>query len=254
MTLGKLLTNRGRFDDAEFLYRRALEVLDPDSREAGALTMALGDLLTDRGSLEDAEYLYRRTLDRAHSGNPAVRYLATRLGELLTRRGRLREAEFIYRRVLETLDPGGADAKDIGRRLIELLSGRGMTGEVERLQRRSSVGYPRVLHLSVEGTQMEGIAASLDDWLASGQAFSPSSVDRGWRYIGRTGRGGSAAVQVLVDTRLSLMHLITTIAQWRDSSPLHPSITITAAHSDVPSIRIASSEPEEVIDAMIHFM
>ena len=65
--LGSLLEAQGKLEEAEVLYRRALEgferVLGVDHPNTLTSVNNLGWLLQDQGKLEEAEVLYRRALE-----------------------------------------------------------------------------------------------------------------------------------------------------------------------------------------------
>ncbi len=91
----------GRLGDAEFLYRRLLEV----APEHGIANFYLGIILKDRGELEEAVPFFRRALER----DPAQAEICCFLGLTLQDLGQKAEAESLFRRALQ-LKPAMAEA------------------------------------------------------------------------------------------------------------------------------------------------
>jgi Flp pilus assembly protein TadD len=100
--LGNLLTESGRFDEAEAAYRRAL-ALRADFAEAHG---NLGGLMQTRKRDAEAESAYRHALTL----RPDLPDTLRNLSSLLHARGRLNEAEETYRRLLN-VRPGDIDAR-----------------------------------------------------------------------------------------------------------------------------------------------
>ncbi len=107
--LGLLLTDTNRFEEAEPLLRRALEIETAafgENHPAVARGLNnLGQLLKDTNRLEDAEPLLRRALEisEAHFGeqHPTVAICSNNLATLLHDTNRVEEAEPLLRRALE---------------------------------------------------------------------------------------------------------------------------------------------------------
>ncbi len=91
----------GRFADAEFLYRRLLEV----APEHGNANFYLGIILKDRGDLADAVPYFRRALEC----DPTQAEVCCFLGLTLQDLGEKTEAETLFRRALQ-LRPTMAEA------------------------------------------------------------------------------------------------------------------------------------------------
>ena len=117
--LGCTLSDLGRLDEAEASYRRALQV-KPDFAEAH---FNLGSTLNDLGRLDEAEASYRRALQI----KPDFAKAHFKMGSTLNDLGRLDEAEASYRRALQ-IKPDFAEAHfDLG----NILGGLGRLGEAE---------------------------------------------------------------------------------------------------------------------------
>jgi tetratricopeptide (TPR) repeat protein len=94
---GADLEGKGRFDEADAFYRRALEA-DPDHYEA---RLGLGNCHLFRNRLEDALAEYRR----AHAANPADPKVCNNLAHVLVALGRdLEEAEALADRAVAQYD------------------------------------------------------------------------------------------------------------------------------------------------------
>ncbi|MCA1680252.1 MAG: tetratricopeptide repeat protein [Actinobacteria bacterium] len=108
--LGVLYKYTGHFDEAEALYRRALQIVDarqgPEHVDAATLWHNLGGLEHSRGRHAQAEPAARRALTiRTHAlgaGHPDVAADAAALGAILDALGRLDEAEELLRGALQT--------------------------------------------------------------------------------------------------------------------------------------------------------
>ena len=98
---GVILTNLGKFQEAEISYRKAIEFY-PKHSEAH---YNLGNLLSILGKLQDAELLYRKAIKL----NPNYIKAHYNLGLLLSNLDKLQDAEFSYKKVIE-LDPNHTDA------------------------------------------------------------------------------------------------------------------------------------------------
>ncbi|WAU82394.1 tetratricopeptide repeat protein [Streptomyces sp. Qhu-G9] len=119
--LGILLSDAGRVEEAEQLYRQAMNAGHTDS------AFNLGNLLADAGRVEEAEQLYRQAVDAGHTN------AANNLGILLTRAGRVEEAEQLYR---QASIAGNTDA---AYNLGKLLADAGRVEEAEQLYRYASI-------------------------------------------------------------------------------------------------------------------
>jgi tetratricopeptide (TPR) repeat protein len=103
--LGVLRKAEGRYDEAEALYRRALELLDRRDRESRAtLAHNLGGIEHARGRFARAEPHARRSVElrsKLHGArHPAVAADMVALAAVLDGRGRFTEASQLYRRAL----------------------------------------------------------------------------------------------------------------------------------------------------------
>jgi tetratricopeptide (TPR) repeat protein len=104
--LGRVAHRRGDLDEAERLYRRALEISDRLDDHPGIASgyHQLGILAQTRGDLDEAERLYRRALEISERRDDESRLATTyhQLGVLAHARGDLDEAERLYRQALST--------------------------------------------------------------------------------------------------------------------------------------------------------
>tara|TARA_A100001388_G_scaffold276606_1_gene264789 strand:- start:274 stop:1755 length:1482 start_codon:yes stop_codon:yes gene_type:complete len=98
---GVILTNLGKFQEAELSYRKAIEFY-PKHAEAH---YNLGNLLSILGKSHEAELLYRKAIEL----NPNYVKAHYNLGHLLSNLGKFQEAELSYRMVIE-LDPNHINA------------------------------------------------------------------------------------------------------------------------------------------------
>ena len=102
--LGGLLEACGKLDEAEALYRRALEgmerVLGPDHSDTLTSVNNLGLLLQARGELAEAEVLCRRALEGRERvlgpDHSSTLSSVNNLGSLLKAGGKLDEAEALF--------------------------------------------------------------------------------------------------------------------------------------------------------------
>ena len=146
---GTLLQDLARFDEAEPLLRRALEIneatLGPDHPDTGDSAGNLGSLLKDKGDLDAAEPLMRRALeiDEAALGpdHTSTGISAGNLGSLLEAKGDLDAAEPLMRRGLEideaALGPDHPETGNAMGNLGLLLKEKGDYDAAEPLMRRA---------------------------------------------------------------------------------------------------------------------
>ncbi|MFG3253977.1 tetratricopeptide repeat protein [Streptomyces sp. NPDC048172] len=190
--LGVLLATAGRLEEAEALFRRAVEEggeretravfnLGVLHREAGRAEEAeaayrraaeaghskamnnLGTLLRQAGRLDEAEDLFRRA---AREGHAKSHY---NLGNLLRRAGRLEEAEAAFR---EAAADGHAKAQ---LNLGVLLRRTGRTEEAELFLRRAALsGDPKALDSLTALLRETGRADEPEDWGSEGEPEGPS--------------------------------------------------------------------------------
>ena len=122
---GVILRNNGKYKEAEFLQRKAIE-LKPDFAEAYS---NLGNILKDIGKFKEAELSTRKAIElnsdfaKAHSN----------LGNILKDLGKLKEAEFTARKAIE-LDPDYAESY---LNLGNILRDRGKLKEAELSTRKA---------------------------------------------------------------------------------------------------------------------
>jgi tetratricopeptide (TPR) repeat protein len=107
--LAELYVQRGRYADAEPLYKRAIDAWGhAGTSQEPSLASALGnlgDLYRQTGRYSEAEPLYKRALqirEAANSPNdPRIAASVGKLGELYRMEGRFPEAETLLKRSLE---------------------------------------------------------------------------------------------------------------------------------------------------------
>jgi len=108
---GVILKGLGKLQDAEFLYRKAIEI-KPDFADAHS---NLGSILKDLGKLQDAELSYRKAIDI----KPDFANALYNLGNILIELKQLTDAEIFIRKAIE-IEPNFADAfSDLGSILLE---------------------------------------------------------------------------------------------------------------------------------------
>jgi predicted O-linked N-acetylglucosamine transferase (SPINDLY family) len=148
--LGILLHDRGRLEEAETSYRRALQ-LKPDYAQA---LSNLGRTLHDMGRLAEAEAGYRRALQL----KPDYAEVHSNLGNTLHDLGRLDEAEASYRQALR-IKPEYAEAHcNLGSTLHDL----GRLAEAEASWRRAlqlkpdyAMAYSNILFCLSQSTTVD---------------------------------------------------------------------------------------------------
>lgn len=147
--LGLYLEERARLDEAEPMFRRALEIgekaLGNNHPNVAIALNNLASLLEEMGRFDEAEPMYRRALqiDEKALGedHPSVARDLNNLAELLRETGRLKEAEPIYRRALEIAEKSfGAEHPKVAiclNNLALLLKETGHKKEAEPMYRRA---------------------------------------------------------------------------------------------------------------------
>ncbi len=111
---GIILRGYGKFEEAEYLQRKAIEI-KPDFANA---YINLGNVLQDRGKLQEAERSTRKAIEL----KPDFANAYINLGNILLKRGKLKEAEEITHKAI-SLKPNSAQAylnlgvilKDLGK-------------------------------------------------------------------------------------------------------------------------------------------
>jgi CHAT domain-containing protein/Tfp pilus assembly protein PilF len=149
--LAELYREQGRYEGAELLFRRSLEirekVLGPDHPEVALALHNLAGLYLKQGRYSEAEPLYRRSLGifekNLGPNHPDVARSLNNLAELYREQGRYTEAEPLYRRSLAIREKAlGLDHPDVGTGLNNLALLHFMQGhyaEAEPLMQRSLV-------------------------------------------------------------------------------------------------------------------
>ncbi|GAB2622901.1 hypothetical protein GCM10027168_63620 [Streptomyces capparidis] len=154
--LGLLLQRAGRVDEAENVWRAAID--------AGDLSAAchLGDMLFDTGHTDEAEAVYRAAAQAGHLG------AASHLGTLLNETGRSKEAEAVWR--------AAADAGELSaaHNLGNVLMGARRNDEAEGFLRAAAeTGYlPAAYNLGFLLMETGRAAEAESIWRAAAQAGS----------------------------------------------------------------------------------
>ena len=136
-TVADLLWRREKYDEAEPLYREALdgfrEVLGPRDPNTLSILGNLGVLLEDAGRLAEAEPLVREVVDpirEVHGPrHPQTLTSVHNLAALLKKQGKLEEAETLFRQALdgrrEVLGPKHESTILTAGKLYDTLQARG---------------------------------------------------------------------------------------------------------------------------------
>jgi tetratricopeptide (TPR) repeat protein len=167
---GSLLQDKGKYNEAEPLYRNSLEIkeerlgsLHPDTARS---LRNLAGLLRLQGRYGEAEPLYRRALE-IHELQSGARHLDTAaslndLARLLACRGEFTKAEPLYRRALRLREAGlggrHPNTANSLNNLAWLLQARGQYDDAEPLYRQALDIYEEEL-----GAQHPNIATSLSN-------------------------------------------------------------------------------------------
>jgi len=161
------LKEQGKLDEAEPLYRSALEVRERvfgvEHKKTLLYVSVLGLLLEEQGKMEEAEPLYRRVLEVGERvfGVEHENTLNSvgNLGRLLWKQGKIEEAEKLYRRVLEVRERVLGVEHEVTLIYVSilglLLKKQGKFDEAEPLIRRVLEGRERVLGVEHEVTLID---------------------------------------------------------------------------------------------------
>ncbi|KAJ6003887.1 hypothetical protein N7540_013169 [Penicillium herquei] len=154
---GWYLQRRGAYEEAEVMYRRALEAREKVHGREHPNTLScvnnLGNVISSQGKYEEAEVMYRRALQAQETvlgrENPSTLTSVNNLGLVLSSQGKYEEAEAMHRRVLE------AQEKVLGREhpdtltsvsnLGLVLDNQGKYEETEAMHRRALEAREKVL-------------------------------------------------------------------------------------------------------------
>ena len=140
---------QGRYDEAEPLYRRALEIdektLRPEHPDLAIQLNNLANLLRDTGRYDEAEPLYRRALEISEkalgSDHPTIGIRVGNLAGLLIETGQLDEATPLRHRELKIMESAhGPDHPHVAiacNNLAGLLQDTGRFDEAEHLYHRA---------------------------------------------------------------------------------------------------------------------
>ena len=155
--LGTLYKDRGRLDEAEKMYMRALEgfnkALGADHMSTLRTVNNLGLLYVNQGKLDEAEKMYIRALEGREKAlgvdHTSTLNTVNNLGSLYKDRGNLDEAEKMYMRALEGKEKAlGADhtsALSTVNNLGNLYADRGKLDEAEEMYMRALEGREKAL-------------------------------------------------------------------------------------------------------------
>jgi tetratricopeptide (TPR) repeat protein len=169
-SLAGLCSIQGRYEEAEALYRRALEIgertLGPEHSNTATALNDLAGLYSDQGRYREAEPLYRRALEIRERTlgpeHPDTAAALNNLAGLYRIQGPYEEAEALYRRTLEiwekALGPEHSNTATALQDLARLYVDQGRYEEAETLYRRVLEVRERTL-----GPEHPDTAAALDD-------------------------------------------------------------------------------------------
>ncbi|KAI4152241.1 MAG: hypothetical protein LQ340_003034 [Diploschistes diacapsis] len=155
--VGWYLNLDGKYEEAEAMYRRALEarekVLGPEHPDTLTSANNLGSVLESQGKYEKAEAMYRRDLLGSEKvlgpEHPSTLISANNLGSVLESQGKYEEAEAMHRRDLlgseKVLGPEHPSTLMSVNNLELVLRRRGKYKEAEAMHRRALEGYEKVL-------------------------------------------------------------------------------------------------------------
>jgi len=152
-----LLSGQGKLEEAEGLYRRALEGyrahLGPTDPLTIICTNTLATVLNDQGKSEEGAPLQRAALEGLESRlgprHPETLTAYNNMGLLLWKLQELEEAERMYRQALEgreaVLGPAVMETLNVVSNLAVLLRKKGVMDEAMPLMHRALEGYEAVL-------------------------------------------------------------------------------------------------------------
>jgi tetratricopeptide (TPR) repeat protein len=142
--LGRFLAAKGIFEIAEQLLRRTVAIFQEQEEPIPAIVWrGLASVLDDKGQLDEAEKLYRQALEveeAEHGSNhPGIAVSLNDLALVLLKRGNFVEAEDLLRRSLRP-EIRGNEPRPIQQRMCHLalvLRGAGRNSEAEELLRQA---------------------------------------------------------------------------------------------------------------------
>ncbi|KAJ8598954.1 hypothetical protein CTAYLR_009933 [Chrysophaeum taylorii] len=147
--LALLLRDQGKLEEAEPLFRRAIEIgkvtLGENHPDLAKWRSNLGGLLEHQGKYDEAEPLYRRAIEIGKvtlgENHPGLATWLNNLGGLLHKKGKLEEAEPLFRRALkideEALGPSHPMVATDLNNLAVFMSNQGKLEEAELMFRRA---------------------------------------------------------------------------------------------------------------------
>jgi tetratricopeptide (TPR) repeat protein len=177
--LGTTVQARGRLEEAEDWYRKALEIQEERGDRPGMAGTyhQLGRTAQDRGRPEEAENWFRQALEiQAGLGDrPGMAISYHQLGRTVQERGRLEEAEDWYRKALDIeAELGDRPSMALTYGQLGLLAGeRGLLAESEDWYRKSltideefgnRLGMARTYHNLGRIAQDRGRLEEAEDW------------------------------------------------------------------------------------------
>ena len=172
--LGNALATQGKYEEAESLFRRAVDIraraLGSHHPDYGASLRGLGNVLRERGSYGEAEALLRRALVIGEEGSgidSQVHSTLHSLGLALHAQGNHGEAENLLRQALAIAERElGAEHPDYAASLSDLtgvLAAQGKYAEAEGAARQALAIYEKTLGIDHPryGFSLHNLAAAL---------------------------------------------------------------------------------------------
>ena len=182
--LAVVYNSQGRYEEAEPLYKRSLEIwekaLGKEHPHVAATLNNLAELYRTQGRYEEAEPLYKRSLEIWEKAlgkeHPHVAAALNNLAALYYKQGRYEEAEPLYKRSLEIREEKlGKDHPDVAttlNNLAALYRAQGRYEEAEPLYKRSLEIWEKTLgkdHPDV-GAALNNLAALYESQGRYGEA------------------------------------------------------------------------------------
>ena len=179
VNLGNLYKSQGKLDEAEKMYRRALQgyekALGPDRTPTLMTVNNLGSLYADQGKLDEAEEMYQRVLQGYEKAlgpdHTSTLNTVNNLGNLYKSQGKLDEAEKMYQRALQgkrILGREHPDTLSAVKNLADSYSDLGRKQEAMELRDRCQ---PAIVTTRLLDSISDGIQKSLSTWQTSTVSF-----------------------------------------------------------------------------------
>ena len=172
---GIILKNLGKFQKAELLYRKAIEI-NPKYANAHA---NLGEILKDLGKFQEAEFYTRKAIEL----NPKFTIAYYNLGNLLKAVGNLKEAELSHLKAIK-LKPSFAMAHA---NLGNILKALGKLQEAEKSTREAIRLNPNIAEAHIIlGNILSDIGKIKEAKLSHRKAIeiNPNSTEAAWNLYG----------------------------------------------------------------------